>query len=84
MSLADRRRPYKEAQLDRIRDLTTLSHLNVELLDLKMGVLKQLKNSMVCTLGRLRKKQKDHCDPKSGVGTPREKKKVKAHRMQHF
>ena len=72
MSLVDTRRPYEEAQLDRIQDLTTLNHLNVELLDLKRGALKQLKNSMVCTLGKLRKEQRDYCNPKSDVENPDE------------
>ena len=59
LSLIDIRRPYKEAQLDRIRDLSILSHLNMELVDLRMGALKRTKSAMVYTLGKLRRELED-------------------------
>ena len=55
LSLLDTRRPYREAQLHRIRDLSTLSHLSKELVDLRMGALKRTKNSMGCMVGKFRR-----------------------------
>merc|ERR1712105_85357 len=77
ISLLDTRRPYKEPQLDRIRDLSTLSHLSKELVDLRMGVLKRTKDSMVCLLGKFRReleglyvKKKDPNVEEDGQSTP--------------
>ena len=77
LSLLDNRRPYREAQLDRIRDLSTLSHLSKELVDLRMGALKRTKNSMVCMLGKFRREleglyvsKKDPSVEEDGQSTP--------------
>merc|ERR1712237_20656 len=55
LSLLDARRPFRKAQLERIRDLSTLSKLSRELVDLRASSLRSMKSSMICLLGKLRK-----------------------------
>merc|ERR1712237_236799 len=69
LSLLDARRPYREAQLERIRDLSTLSKLSRELVDLRASSLRSMKSSMICLLGKLRKELRSFYSHREDLNT---------------